>query len=128
MLSHLQQFLPDTFDSVEKADTTPHAWFDSGYVFMRLSHDEFGMNLTHFLRKGGTPDPEVDSCTRLHPVEYFTFTLHRHRSQPFDVQRVGRHPAGYEMVECASCQLGFFSDSIGLTMSIHKHFGFLYEN
>ena len=36
---------------------------------------------------------------RLHPVEYFTFTLHRHRSQPFDVQRVGRHPAGYEMVD-----------------------------
>ena len=30
---------------------------------MRQSHDEFGMNLTHCLRKGGTPDPEVDSCT-----------------------------------------------------------------
>ena len=29
------------------------------------------------------------------------------------------------MVECASCQLGFFSDSIGLTMSIHKLFGFI---
>ena len=47
-----------------------------------------------------------------HPVEYFTFNLHRHRSQPFDVQRVGRHLAGYEMVECASCQLGLFSDSM----------------
>ena len=60
-----------------------HAWFDSGYVFLRQSHDVFGMNLTHCLRKGGTPDPEVDSCMlwRLYHQATSSRVLHFHSPQ-----------------------------------------------
>ena len=50
---------------------------------MRQSHDEFGMNFTHFPREGGTPDPEVDSCMlwRLYHQATSSRVLHFHSPQ-----------------------------------------------
>ena len=39
-----------------------NAWFDSGYISCVSSRTASWTNSSHFLREGGTLDPQVDSC------------------------------------------------------------------